>query len=1707
MRTWCFLFVIGAVVGHRTGFGGEHAPCQNDGIFPCVAAGKTTDDIADAALKIINERQAAIDQDPEAAVQSGLAKKYVASDGTVTYRPFGNTCKKFVQLLVLPQLKGVGLGPYYRDAYCSCGYEVSASEAVRGDIIQVSNDTQHEAGAEEVKLHTAIVLENIDNVWFDVIDSNYVNSFAMGKHRWDPQPWAKRLPGEYAKIKEATEKEAAQQRWDNEEKQHWNAHFYRLAPLPVAGTPSPPPPPPPPPPSTTTVGQFEPDATANPRISEVFQVSYAQYVDLTTGSNKLGSILDYPYVFSWGSTGVYVQMFRQPDTRKPRIGDGFNWLMYNPQQQWCNLLTSTFMATYFAVLGDEVYGVPMNDEHLWIGPAGLVLPGRNIYYRQDFSLGKTMLAVPSDSDGLEVRIIDWPAGPLRITSDVGAGGAIEPLTLTGWAVSNRQVYLRSAGGVELDQHGYRAWYVNGTYHSTTYMPELTIIGLEPGVTYMFRTEQVQNDVVETISNDLTLTMSPADEFSLHAELRMANAVSLSITNRRFVVVGYYSLLRDGVEIARLSGEASGDFDLEYSRTYTYEVVAMTASHMELGRTGTVAITTQPQPVTVQPPPDPARPTSIVLAIDRAEIPVFTKAQATAWVYDQYGRAMVGLRVLYLSSNPAVASIHADTGEVIAESVGTVQLHAELYDNRDLWSPPVSFTVHTADWTPSVPPVWVGINASQAISPDSAGRHISSPQHEAWQFPTSVSAPVMWVTFPSILYGYGAHSYYLAQHYSTDPEIVLPVNGFTWYPADGRLGVYFKTIHGCELWVNGVKVGEWGNPNGFGTQPINLPEASTINNPSLTLPPVEITPYLVAGTNYLVLHITAGSGAPELRHLEFVNLSSAPAINLPPSTVSSSGAVVFADDFNRAELGPDWEACGNVGLSTDGQITVAGDNSCTMCGSGSVAGIRRINFMAFPQPEATLELFVANDFGGRNNLISLAFGDFWVGATAHPQAQPVVQLFYRDHELTRATGTRLSPGWYELSISGGSARFHTLRLLNSGDPQIDLAASFADWIDSADPPNIDRLCLVGNELGQISFDDVTVRDLSVPAPTSPTTVQSNLVAALNLEVATVTADDQAVVGVKVSNLSPTACPASQLSLTVDGASERTFTVSELAASASQSFSVTLDRLAEGVHTVAIVADSNQQIAESDETDNGATLSFAVAPARRPDLQLALGIPAQGYIGELLPVTVTVPNLGDAASPPCLLNLGFGGTTEESIYDSETGPLQFIVPELAPGATVTFTSSLRLAAADTFTLWADVDANAEISELDETNNLASANFTVVPLPPNLTIASIAMVPSAPTTTDPVTFTMTVYNSGQSQSAVCQLTGTVTMVQLGFWGNLPAAEIPALAPGATTTVVVPGGPFPVPVPHYALFTADGTNLITEGKEDDNQKSIAFAVVDQQSDLAIGLIVVSRRDPTAISYSLDIKNVGAVAVPLADIVVQGLLSRDTVCGNADDRGAGGSVVASSGYLNPGQSRVVSLSCGFATAVDYLTYQYLTVKVDWSNKVVESNESNNTAAVRVALTGTTVFADNLESGLGRWRLNAAASGTAPVVGTHSSPYGGKTAANGTYVMYLGDSTSGTFATATAETTVNLAGYTQAVLEFDWSAYSLISPENIFLDVFDGGWQTAVVTTNASGWRHVSIDLSRFRLVNGMIIRFRSSMDYPESSDAAYVDNVKLTAK
>jgi len=85
----------------------------------------------------------------------------------------------------------------YRDGYLSGGaVEISLAEAVRGDIIQLANDSNSAAGAFYPGLHTAIVLENLGGGVVDAIDSNQNwDEVVRLRPNYDPAASAARYAG------------------------------------------------------------------------------------------------------------------------------------------------------------------------------------------------------------------------------------------------------------------------------------------------------------------------------------------------------------------------------------------------------------------------------------------------------------------------------------------------------------------------------------------------------------------------------------------------------------------------------------------------------------------------------------------------------------------------------------------------------------------------------------------------------------------------------------------------------------------------------------------------------------------------------------------------------------------------------------------------------------------------------------------------------------------------------------------------------------------------------------------------------------------------------------------------------------------------------------------------------------------------------------------------------------------------------------------------------------------------------------------------------------------------------------------------------------------------------------------------------------------------------------------------------------------------
>ncbi|MDP1709805.1 MAG: CARDB domain-containing protein, partial [Candidatus Komeilibacteria bacterium] len=415
---------------------------------------------------------------------------------------------------------------------------------------------------------------------------------------------------------------------------------------------------------------------------------------------------------------------------------------------------------------------------------------------------------------------------------------------------------------------------------------------------------------------------------------------------------------------------------------------------------------------------------------------------------------------------------------------------------------------------------------------------------------------------------------------------------------------------------------------------------------------------------------------------------------------------------------------------------------------------------------------------------------------------------------------------------------------------------------------------------------------------------------------------------------------------------------------------------------------------------------------------------------------------------------------------------------------------------------VNADNSVPDKDKTNNSLSGFIRVIELPKDLLITEAYTVPAQPQVGQSVNAYVTVKQVGPGSTPACK-------VGLSRNNLILKQDLSGLAFGQSATVV-----FDLGVCQSAgTFTwqawADVESTVLERDEANNTAQVTFTVIQLMlPDMVITSLAPYDAYRSSIRYRYTVKNSGTASVALSQIVIQAYVSKDTVYRNLDDRPAGGTILAASGTLAPGQSYSGQFGCAFSTPVDYSCYRYLVARIDSNNQVAELAETNNDKSATIPYTllpvgWKEIFYANFDNNT----LNGMVSGGSGnwVVRPDSSLYGNQPRSL-SYAAYLGDSTSGGFSTPTLDVALNLSSYQQVKLDFDWVAWSLFSPEYFQVKIWDGSWKTLASYVGTS-WQHKTIDLSSYNKIAGFIIRFEGYMDYPESSDAAYLDNLAITAQ
>ncbi|NQT05690.1 MAG: hypothetical protein HQ577_06755 [Dehalococcoidia bacterium] len=281
--------------------------------------------------------------------------------------------------------------------------------------------------------------------------------------------------------------------------------------------------------------------------------------------------------------------------------------------------------------------------------------------------------------------------------------------------------------------------------------------------------------------------------------------------------------------------------------------------------------------------------------------------------------------------------------------------------------------------------------------------------------------------------------------------------------------------------------------------------------------------------------------------------------------------------------------------------------------------------------------------------------------------------------------------------------------------------------------------------------------------------------------------------------------STVDLYIDGSSAGDNTLAQIDASANRQVTFTW-RAEEGSHQIRAVADPQDDVPESEESNNEKTVTLTILP---PDLiieQIAWA-PPEPAIGDKVTFTVTVKNQGTAGSD----------YTHIAYFIDDDRVSSGSVSPISANATdnMTFTWT---ATPGEHAIKAYIDFTGIVTESDETNNEKTS--TLVPLGPDLIIKSIDWSHNDPSVGETVTFTVIVENNGDLRADSSLLYVYIDNSPRGY------QDIPAIDPGTTVPRTfdwkVEDGS------HKIRAVVDDSDLVVETNDENNETMIVYPAPD---------------------------------------------------------------------------------------------------------------------------------------------------------------------------------------------------------------------------------------------------------------------------------------
>ena len=347
--------------------------------------------------------------------------------------------------------------------------------------------------------------------------------------------------------------------------------------------------------------------------------------------------------------------------------------------------------------------------------------------------------------------------------------------------------------------------------------------------------------------------------------------------------------------------------------------------------------------------------------------------------------------------------------------------------------------------------------------------------------------------------------------------------------------------------------------------------------------------------------------------------------------------------------------------------------------------------------------------------------------------------------------------------------------------------------------------------------------SVTAASSPDLVVSSLTTTTT----SVTQGSGLGFNYAISDIGTASAATSTATYAIDGVVKGTFVTAGLAAGASTSGggSISTTGLTVGTHTLTLMADSANVIAEGNETNNSLSISFTVTPPSLTGADLSIGGLSAANTslvqGDLLVFAYALRNTGTAGAASSKVAYAIDSQPTATSY-AGTNSFGTVNANSWISSPIDAISTSNLSVG-THTLYVKADSGNAVTETDESNNVASLTFTV--LGKSDFSVSAASAPATVKAGGIFNLNYTVTNSGQGNPnsysyAAIYFDGRANAVCYDIIKNLTPGASQSITDTFSTAGVARGT-------HTLTITSDALNFVNESNELNNSKTVTFTIV----------------------------------------------------------------------------------------------------------------------------------------------------------------------------------------------------------------------------------------------------------------------------------------